>query len=457
MKRLSGLRALVHDAVDAVVNLVEESHQATAHKPLELLGAVPTVGDGARVVGALHDGIAKTVYASVRLVNRGVEAVGDLAATAIQRSSLPQALRDKALARLEEKKIHDELAFWSDSAQSALNAWAGDFLARRNNPLAIPLEFFVNGAPVACTREAFAAALPHATGKLCVFIHGLGCTEASWRFRAHEQFGDKDANYGSFLARDLGYTPLYVRYNTGLHISQNGRALAELMEQLCEVYPCPLEEIALVGHSMGGLVARSAAHYAHLEGRRWLTHLTHVLCIGSPHLGAALEQVTHKLAHLLMRFDTPGTQVPAKLLNTRSAGIKDLRFGYVLDEDWTGKDPDRSLTDERHDVPMIPTVTYGFVAATFLRDPDHPLGHLLGDLLVRVPSASGRCPEARHVRFDIGEVVHGVHHLAMLNHPQVYAQVRKFLASRVIEVEGEDVTRGAPLLRADAASEDSGA
>lgn len=413
------------------------------------------VGDGARLVGAVHDGIAKTAYASVRLINRGIEAVGDLAVSAVERSGLAQGLADKAALALEET-TQKELAFWSDSAQSALNAWVGDFLARRNNPLAIPLEFFVNGAPVACTREAFAAALPQATNKLCLFVHGLGCTEASWRFRAREQFGDEDANYGTFLARDLGYTPLYVRYNTGLHISQNGRALSELMERLLDAYPCPLEEIALVGHSMGGLVARSAAHYAHLEARRWLAHLTHVLCIGSPHLGASLEQTTHKLAHLLMRFDTPGTQVPAKLLNMRSAGIKDLRFGYVLDEDWTGNDPDTSLTDERHDVPMIPTVTYGFVAASFLRDPDHPLGHLLGDLLVRVPSASGRCPEARHVRFDIGEVVHGVHHIAMLNHPQVYAQVRRFLSSRVLEVEAEDVTQGAPLLLAEASSESTG-
>jgi pimeloyl-ACP methyl ester carboxylesterase len=286
-----------------------------------------------------------------------------------------------------------------------------------------------------------------------VFVHGLGCTDAAWNFRAREQYDDPEVNYGTLLARDLGYTSIYVRYNTGLHISENGRALAALLEQLHEVYPCAIAEISLVGHSMGGLVSRAAAHYAHCERRRWVEQLTHVLCIGSPHLGASLEQATNLLTYLLMRFDTPGTQVPAKLLNTRSAGIKDLRFGYVLDEDWTDKDPDACLTDDRNDVPMISTVTYGFVAATFLRDPEHPLGHLLGDLLVRVPSASGRCPESRHVRFDIGEVVHGVHHIAMLNHPQVYTQVLRFLASRVLETQAEDAL-GAPLLLAAENSEE---
>ena len=101
--------------------------------------------------------------------------------------------------------------------------------------------------------------------------------------------------------------------------------------------------------------------------------------------------------------------MPAKLINSRSSGIKDLRFGYVLDDDWTGKDPDTDLRDDRNDVPMAPNVTYGFLAATFWQDAEHPLGQMLGDLLVSVPSAMGHCSEGRHVRFSLGEVVAGVH------------------------------------------------
>ena len=437
MKRLLGLRALIHDAVDSILGLVEETHASAAHKPIRALGPLPLVADAARGVGALHGGIAKLAYGSARRINRGVESAGDFAIDLAQRAPVAQAITAQIALPIEAESAK-ELSRWADAAQSALNAWVGDHLARQGNNLSLPLGFVRDSEPLACTREAFAAALPNATPKVCVFVHGLGCSDATWRFRAREQFGDPDAHYGTFLARDLGYTPLYVRYNTGLHISHNARALAGLLEDLHAVYPCPIEEIALIGHSMGGLVSRGAAHYAQLAERAWLAQLSHVLCIGSPNLGAPLEKATNALASLLSRFDSAGTQVPAKLLNVRSSGIKDLRFGYVLDEDWTGRDPDAFLTDERKDVPMVPWVTYGFVAATFLRDPEHPLGALLGDLLVRVPSASGRAEEpARHVRFDLGEVVHGVHHIAMLNHPRVYAQLRRFLADRVRVTEGE--------------------
>ncbi len=449
MKRLRGLHALLHDTIDSVVNLVEETHQSAAQKQLDLLGKLPAAGEGVKAAAALHGEIAKLVYDSIRMVNRGVESVSGLAVTAAEELGLDDLAATQAASALDPQVLR-ELSWWSDAAQSALNAWAGDFLARRQNPLSIPLELFVRGRPVPCTKEALAAALPAASGKLCIFVHGLGCTDAIWSFRALEQFGDADANYGGFLERDLGYTSIYVRYNTGLHISQNGRQLSRALEELIAAYPVPLEEVALVGHSMGGLVSRAAAHYAQREEQRWLAHLKHLLCIGSPHLGAGLEQATSLLTNLLMRFDTPGTQVPAKLINSRSVGIKDLRFGYVLDEDWTGKDPDRCLRDDRSDVPMVPHVCYGFLASRLVQDAEHPLGRLLGDLLVSVPSAPGQCPEGHHVRFDLGETVVGVHHLAMLNHPRVYELVRRFLSNPVIEAFAEDVTpSGAPRLPSD--------
>ncbi|MFT3927875.1 MAG: alpha/beta fold hydrolase [Myxococcales bacterium] len=445
MKRLRGLHALLHDGVEAIVDLVQETHESVAKKPERLLGDVPGLGEGAAVVGALHGGIASLVYDSIRLVNRGVEAVGGLAVDAADRSGVGQLVAEQASFALDPQ-VARELTWWSDTAQSALNAWAGDFLARRENALSIPLEFFVAGKSVACTPEALRAALPNATGKLCIFVHGLGCTDATWSFRAREQYGDPDANYGSFLGSELGYSAIYVRYNTGLHISQNARALAGAIDALLAAYPLPVEELAIVGHSMGGLVARGAAHYAQLEQRPWVQRLRHLLCIGSPHVGASLERATNVFTHVLMRFDTPGTQVPAKLLNTRSAGIKDLRFGYVLDEDWTDRDPDALLRDERNDVPLVSGVTYGFIAATFTRDPEHPLGRLLGDMLVSVPSALGHCPEGRHVRFDLGEVVFGVHHIAMLNHPEIYQLVRRFLSSQILDVACEEVSETGPLL-----------
>ena len=78
----------------------------------------------------------------------------------------------------------------------------------------------------------------------------------------------------------------HVRYNTGLHVSENGRGLARLLDEMVEEWPCQLEELVLIGHSMGGLVARSACHY----GASWTDRVRHVFCLGSPHLGADLEK-----------------------------------------------------------------------------------------------------------------------------------------------------------------------
>ena len=419
----------MHDAVDAVTTLVEDTHLHAARKPTGVIAKLPPLAPGAQLVGAAHTGIAQIAYATVRTVNRGIEKAGDAALAAVERSGLPQTLTDSLPPLIDEAQAK-ELAVWADTAQSALNAWVGDHLEERGNNLAFTMGFRRDGKTVPLTREALAEACPDATPKLCVFIHGLGCTDATWGFRALEQFGDPDAHYGTFLERDLGFTYLHVRYNTGRHISDNGHELARLMQDLLEVYPVPVSQIALVGHSMGGLVARSAAHYADAHQFSWVKRLSHLLCIGSPNLGAPLEKATSMLASLFSRIDTAATQVQAKLLNMRSVGIKDLRYGYVVHHDWHGQDPN-DFFDQRGDLEPVDWVNYGYVAALFMRDPEHPLGHLLGDLLVRVPSASGKAPEeSRHVPFHIGKVVHGVHHIAMLNHPDVYEQVLHFLSGQ---------------------------
>jgi pimeloyl-ACP methyl ester carboxylesterase len=439
------MRALLHDAVDAVTSLVEETHQACAQTPVALLSAVPVVGPVADLVDAIHGGIAEIAYGAVRTANQGTRLVLDSVAEAADQAGLSQAATQLLRLSLDPVQLR-ALGRWGELAQSALNAWVGDFLARQGNELAVTMGFWRRAAAVSWTPEGILAACPDATSKLCIFVHGLGCNEGAWRFRALEQHGDAEADYASLLARDLGYTSLHLRYNTGLHVSTNARELAERLEQLLRLYPCPIESVALVGHSMGGLVSRGAAHYSQAAGHRWVKRLTHVLCIGSPNLGAPLEQATHLLSSLLASFETAGTQVPAKLLNTRSAGIKDLRFGYVLDEDWTDKDPDAFLRDERHDVPMLDGVTYGFIAATFLSDPAHPLGALLGDLLVRVPSAAGSAVEpARSVRFHIGGVLHGVHHIALLNHPRVYPLVSRFLSGRALPERQAPASAGASV------------
>jgi pimeloyl-ACP methyl ester carboxylesterase len=276
---------------------------------------------------------------------------------------------------------------------------------------------------VAPERDALVAAFPSATPRLVVFLHGLMETERSWRLGA----GEHGETYGSRLARDLGCTPVDVRYNSGRHISENGRSLADLLESVVAVWPVEVDEIALVGHSMGGLVARSACHVAATEDAAWVRRVRHVVSLGSPHFGAPLEEAVHLAAVGLHRL--PETRPMANFLRRRSAGIRDLRNGSLVDADWQGRDPDALRAAACAEVPLLPHATHCFVAATITRDAHHPLGRLLGDALVLPPSAAGRS-KSRRLGFRDEDGVHlgGAHHLALLRHPAVYARLRGWLA-----------------------------
>jgi triacylglycerol lipase len=322
---------------------------------------------------------------------------------------------------------------WVDLAISALNGAVGDALHARGNGLAIAMAFHDTDAPLALEPDALAAALPAPTGKLCILVHGLCVNERVWRYRE-----DPTLDYGRLLQRDLGFTPFYLRYNTGLHISQNGRRLAALLEQLFRAYPRPVEELTLIGHSMGGLVLRSACFYGVEAGHAWPRTVARVFTPGSPHQGAPLEQAVHLAAGLLRWIPHPTTRVPADIINARSAGVKDLRYGYTRDDDWTGHDPDAMLHNGRQPVPLLPHATHYVVAGSLTRDPEHWLTLVLGDALVRVPSAYGesrrpaqRIPFAARNRM----LVAGVAHNPLAYSPAVYDEIRRRCESTGSEQE----------------------
>lgn len=426
MRRLLGLRDLVHDAVDAISLLVQETQNASFARTASALSQVDGLREPVRAVDDVRRLVSGAVFDTIRRTNRGVQRIGDGAAAVAQGVAEVALGEQRAVAILQALPGREVGVI--DAAQGALNAALGDYLHASGNGLATELGMYRAGRALPWEAQVWAQALPEATPKVCVFVHGLGGTEHAWRLGAAEYHGDAQVSFGSLLEREREYTALYVRYNTGRHVSENGRELADALGRMLALYPGEVREIALVGHSMGGLVARSAAHYAQLQGQAWISRLTHVLCIGSPHTGSFVEKSANVAASLLGAFPAAGTQVPARILNARSSGIKDLRFGYVVDEDWTRRDPDALLTDHRHDVPLVPAVTYGFMAASYVRDAGHPLGALLGDLLVRMPSASGKAEErVRDVPFHIGYQLSGLHHLALLNHPDVYGQLRAFL------------------------------
>ena len=279
---------------------------------------------------------------------------------------------------------------------------------------------------MALDAAAVRAAFPDAGGRLVVFLHGLMGDEHYWQWGG----ADADDTYGARLAAELAYTPLYVRYPTGLHISENGRDVATLLDGLFDAWPVEVDEIALVGHSMGGLVARSAAHQGSRSGQPWTGRVRHVVSLGTPHLGAPLEQGVHVIAEALHAL--PETRMLGAFLRKRSAGIRDLRHGSLVDEDWRGRDPNALRGAASREVPLLEGATHYFVSATVTRNPSHPLGRMLGDILVLVPSATGR-GRTRRIPFsdEHGYHVSPTHHLALLNHPEVYARLREWLTGAV--------------------------
>jgi pimeloyl-ACP methyl ester carboxylesterase len=395
---------LAGDALAAGGNLIRGMHHAVAGRPFQALGVAATP------VRLIHDTITRTVYSGIRDGLRG-------AATGAAGLAASRAAAEKG-APLTSKPI-------ASFAIAALNGFYGNHLQARGNALALEMELRARGERVQPSAQEIAGAFPGASGRVVLFVHGLCETEDAWRFAARRAARQDPRGYGERLRDDLGFTPAYVRYNTGLHISDNGRALAGLLDKLIEAWPVEVHELVLIGHSMGGLVARSACHYAELEQRRWREAVHHVFCLGTPHLGADLEKGANALGHALSRL--PETRPMAQLLNARSVGIKDLRFGSCVEEDWCDCDPDEFLRDRCREVPFLATANYYFVGATLVRG---PLGTLLGDVLVRIPSASGRGNgKGRRIPFEVdnGCELAGLNHLDLLNHPAVYEQVRKWI------------------------------
>ena len=359
-------------------------------------------GPGAIPARAIHDAIAAGVYSGLGGATRLIGVAAD--------------------AALGRRRVDDGRALSSTPRGAlvvgALTGLVGDTLEREGNDLAEPMSVRLEGRAV--EPDAFAAAIDEPTGRLVVFTHGLMESEFAWRLGGAEP-------YGAGLRRELGFSPVELRYNTGRHISENGLSLADLLEELVEAWPVEVEQIALVGHSMGGLVSRSACHQAAERGDSWVERVRHVISLGSPHLGAPLAQGVHWASAALHAL--PETRPLANFLRRRSAGIRDLRHGSLVDADWRHRDPDALRAVACEEVPLLEGATHCFVAATVTANPRHPVGQLVGDYLVLEPSASGRS-RSRRIPFEAenGLVLGGTHHLALLNHPSVYEQLRDWLA-----------------------------
>lgn len=282
-----------------------------------------------------------------------------------------------------------------------VNGLHGDLVAEEHPHLSIPMTVRVDGDDADLSTD-FAGA----TADIVVFVHGLAEDETAWSRGGVPSYGER--------LRADGLTPVYVRFNSGLHISDNGRSLSDLLDEVVANWPVPVQSISLVGHSLGGLVARSACH----AGATWPPLVTTVVTLGTPHLGAPLEKAVHVADWVMRRV--PEAEPLGRIIANRSVGVKDLRFGSVAQEDWHGRDIDAFLDDRRAEVPFLPQATYYWIAATVTRDPRHPWGRLVGDGMVRYPSASNLPGE--------GLCLGGVGHLDLLNDDVVFEALARWLA-----------------------------
>ena len=311
--------------------------------------------------------------------------------------------------------------------EGILNGVIGDHLQKTSNGLSIDMQFYKEESPLLLTTESLLFHYPKISNKIIILVHGLVNDETIWNFPKQAQ-----TNYGSLLQNDLDYTPFYVRYNTGIHISENGKLLSQLIKLLLKIYPIEIKDIVIIAHSMGGLVTRSACYYAPLQGADWIDKISRIFFLGTPHLGAPLEKFGNVLTHILKKIPISYTKVTGDIINLRSAGIKDLRYGYLTDEDWQNYHPDELLKNNKVVVPLLQDASYFLITGTLTEDSDDLINQWFGDALVRKESSIGRAVNRHHLAFNLKnhKEFAGFQHHKLVNSPLVYVQIRYWMSSK---------------------------
>lgn len=393
--RLRGLGRLAAEATLGVTELVEAMHRTISLAPGPL--GAPPAGPTRGITGFVYG----NVRGVTRLVGSGVDA---------------------ALAKLAPLVDDAPTAPGRDGVLAALNGVLGDYLEESGNPLAIPMHLRRNGRTLEKGAQTPSADFPRSPEKLVLLVHGLCVNDENWTREGHD--------HGAALERDLGLVPVYLRYNTGRHVSTNGRELSRLLETFLAGGPVPPPELTIVAHSMGGLVTRSALHAAAAAGHTWPRSLRSVVFLGTPHHGSPLERGGNLVQAAL--GVSPYSLPFARLGKIRSAGITDLRHGNLLDHDWEGDDRFAHRGDTRRPLPLSRGIAWSAIAASISEGPGRAGEQLAGDGLVPVESALGhhRDPERTLLfppsRMWIGR---GMNHFDLLGRPEVYARIKEWLES----------------------------
>lgn len=382
-------RAAARLAVDATLgltSLVEAMHARIASGPGRK-GPERTTG----ITGLVY----RTVRGVTRLVGGGVDAL-----LATLTPMLAPAASDTPTRSHEREAV-----------VAALNGVLGDHLEASGSPLTTSMGFYSGGERLTLEAAALQAALPTATGRVLVLMHGLCMNDLQWTRNGHD--------HGAVLAQEAGYTPVYLRYNTGRPVHVNGAEFGAMMDQLLAAWPHAPQRVVLLCHSMGGLVARSALHQGALAGHAWVQQVDDAVFLGTPHHGAPLERAGHGLDIILGA--APYASPLARLGRVRSAGINDLRHGQLL--------PGARVRAHTH-VPLPAQPRCHAVAASTGAQTGDLKSRLWGDGLVGVDSALGRHVDvSRTLHFDARRQlqVQGVNHMELLSDAAVAQALLRWL------------------------------
>ncbi len=415
---IQGLSQLATQGVLGVTGLAENVHgnvyKAVA-APLGPLGA-KFVDAAPGASGVKSGGITGLVYGGIKGVTR---LAGGTVNAALTKAAPLITGRFGTPASSPER----------EAVLAAINGVLGDQLLATANPLTITMCLRHEGKPLLLEKAALTQRFPHATGKLLVVLHGLCMNDLQWTTGGKN---DPGYNHADVLAKALGYTPVYLHYNTGLHASTNGQQFAGLLEQLVDEWPHPVEDLTLLAHSMGGLVSRSACDVAEAGALSWRSKLKNIFFLGTPHHGAPLERVGNWIDTTL--GSNRVTRPFAAIGQIRSRGITDLRYGHVLESSWLvdGQEADRFVRspDSREPLPLPQGVNCYTLAATTSTEPSALKDALIGDGLVPLRSALGQHDEAPHcLAFapDHQVVLPGLSHMALLSSLSVGNHILRWL------------------------------
>ncbi|MBC7595811.1 MAG: alpha/beta fold hydrolase [Kineosporiaceae bacterium] len=399
--RTTDVAALALDYGDRlIVGTVRDVHRALSKRAF---GATRFLGG--QLPESLHDAVVTSVYGALS----GILRVSSGSVRALSARGIGRPIESNAGGR---------------RIIATVNGLIGDELRMLDDPQAIKMAVRKDGEDIAATPFPIKQAYRDGTSHLVILVHGLCESDESW-FQREKING---TTYVARIAEETDGTPVLVRYNTGLHVSENGKHLDTLIRQLVDAWPVGVTRVTLVGHSMGGLVVRAATNYATAASEVWPQLVKDIVCLGTPHTGANLEKVAH-LGSRLLRFWPVSTPLSA-ILEARSPGIVDLRHGYISQDEWEGQDLTSQWGLDRIAAAPLAHAEYHFVGSTLGATRHHPFSAVLGDLLVHFSSAAGMGrtgPVVAGARF---EYVPSAHHFALLNHPKIGDWLVEWLNAR---------------------------